>query len=528
MMRCKLAVVLVSVVLVANAQMGAPGAPSDISATDPAMLRALDAAVVQINQQSNSIVWSHAVSVISATRQVVQGNKYTIRIEMRDSTCRKNSMIVIPSLETCPPANGNTHVYEIVVQDRAWMTPQYSLLSHAVLYDQQVLGAHHVVSTNNPDMIEALNQGMVLLNQDSGLDVWQRPVRVLRAFEQTVAGKKWTIHVDTGMTNCARGSSGLTVEDCPIYGEISHVALVILHQQWATPRYSLLSQETIEVNDTPVVGTPSPGPVLDDDIDDNDDDSDDSDDDFAPPIADGPVSVPVTDRSVLLALEAAMIQLNAHSGRKMLFREVRVIEASWVMADTMLWTIRVELGATNCANNGQPRMPEDCPVVGETISAHLKISEQSYNPASPYTLLNSPLKVLKVSCPMFRCMDTGCSTYATDRDGCQDGCKCAEKPEEEPRGSDESDSRAMTALLWLGCIAFGIASLALILVPAYGWYNQRYQRLQVAELVATEEPPITGEAIPMPASPTTTKTTKMEEGASLVCNKEDSVARSQL
>lgn len=84
------------------------GVPGGISKADvdEAILGAARFCVDSMNAQSNSLTPPTMSRVVSATKQVVAGIKYRIKVEMSD---------------------GHQHEFDIVEQ--AWMTPRYNLLA---------------------------------------------------------------------------------------------------------------------------------------------------------------------------------------------------------------------------------------------------------------------------------------------------------------------------------------------------------------------------------------------------------------
>merc|ERR1711865_99204 len=140
------------------------GGASSVDTNDVDMNAALDAGMLALNAQSNSLYLHQLVRVVSATKQLVAGLKYTIQIEMGTSECFKT--VESSSLDECPVA-GNTAVTELVVIDQAWMAPRYTLLSSALVSDPiegvsdpEPIGGAAGVSLDDEAMLAALEAGI--------------------------------------------------------------------------------------------------------------------------------------------------------------------------------------------------------------------------------------------------------------------------------------------------------------------------------------------------------------------------------
>merc|ERR1711865_348772 len=123
--------------------------------------------------------------------------------------------------------------------------------------------------------------------------------------------------------------------ECPVDSTTIH-ELTIWDQPWEDLRYQLLGHVPIWV----------PEPELSDE----------------PELMDGPKKMDLTDDEMLEALEAGMALMNAESGYDVLYQAVRVVEASRIAADGLVYTLLVQLGATECSNTGVARSIDDCPV----------------------------------------------------------------------------------------------------------------------------------------------------------------------
>ena len=323
------------------------GGASSVDVNDVDLLAALDAGMLALNAQSNSLYLYQRVRVVSATKQVVAGLKYTIQIEMGTSECLKT--VESSSLDECPIAGGNTAVTELVVIDQAWMAPRYSLVSSALVSapaesvsDPEPVGGAAGISLDDEAMLAALEAGIFKLNEQSNTADLEFVVNhVLQVTRQVVAGLKYTIRVEVCETG-SKPAPGQTLKDCAV-GSTSIHELTIWDKPWETERYQLLGHSIVAEFDLP------DEPPLSE-----------------PELEDGPQTIDTMDDAVVAALQAGMTLLNAESGSSFLYQPVRVVEATQVVADGLMYTLLVELGASDCSNTGMAQSIVDCPVVGET------------------------------------------------------------------------------------------------------------------------------------------------------------------
>merc|ERR1712028_103833 len=131
----RLVIVLLGLLACTFGQLGGGnvvGGASSVDTNDVDMNAALDAGMLALNAQSNSLYLHQLVRVVSATKQVVAGLKYTIQIEMGTSECFKT--VESSSLDECPVA-GDTEIHSLVVSDQPWLSPRFQLLSSALVSD---------------------------------------------------------------------------------------------------------------------------------------------------------------------------------------------------------------------------------------------------------------------------------------------------------------------------------------------------------------------------------------------------------
>ncbi|XP_060784051.1 cathepsin F [Neoarius graeffei] len=72
---------------------GAPGAPVDLPDSDPGLLKALRFAEERYNMLSNGLHIHRVSKIISATRQLVKGVRYSINVEIGQTQCKKSAAL---------------------------------------------------------------------------------------------------------------------------------------------------------------------------------------------------------------------------------------------------------------------------------------------------------------------------------------------------------------------------------------------------------------------------------------------------
>jgi hypothetical protein len=373
---------------------------------------------------------------------------------MGTSECLKN--VEISSLDACP-VNGDTEIRSLVVVEQAWMDPQYTLLSSELFADQpsmvpstepsmepstkaepQIMGGSSGVPLDDEAMLAALQAGMKIMNQQSNSGKLQLVVRVLEVTRQVVAGLKYVIRIEMGQSECRISDDERTLEECPVDSTAIH-ELTIWDQPWEDLRYQLLEHS----------------PVAEPELSDE------------PELMDADKTMELTDNKVLEALQAGMALMNAESGYDVLYQAVRVVEASQIVADGLVYTMLVELGATECSNTGVARSINDCPVVGETRYLKVQVWDKPWEEKGKrFSLGNHPLK----------------------KDSVEETTTTIELDIVDKNSDKNSEDEIWQNEMIVYAVGTAMAAAALVLVPATAyWYFKMHTPHNGATLVSTEE-----------------------------------------
>jgi hypothetical protein len=69
----------------------------------------------------------------------------------------------------------------------------------------------------------------------------------VEAKQQVVAGMKYAIVMDAGLSSCLKTAPSHILSACPLTGSASRYTLTVVDRQWATPRYTLLTHAMADV-----------------------------------------------------------------------------------------------------------------------------------------------------------------------------------------------------------------------------------------------------------------------------------------
>jgi hypothetical protein len=92
----------------------------------------------------------------------------------------------------------------------------------------------------------AARQALALVDRRRNSMYATQLVRVVYGYRQVVAGMKYTLVLESGITDCRNTGEVVSLEACPIRtgAPLSRVVVQILDQPWVTGRYTLLKMDT--------------------------------------------------------------------------------------------------------------------------------------------------------------------------------------------------------------------------------------------------------------------------------------------
>ncbi|XP_015120135.1 uncharacterized protein LOC107043250 [Diachasma alloeum] len=208
------------------------GAPNGISVDDQVVKDYVKKGLKKYSAGLQGTNEPMIVDVIGATKQVVAGSLYKIKVKIGESNCPKGTEV----LETCLLRENNP-VKECLI--KVWSKPWENFEEITVTCDETrtkrslefrndelrrrrdvVLGGPENIPVDHPDVKDYVKKG--LKKYSFGLQGTNEPViaHVIKATRQTVAGSLYKIDVKIGESNCPKGTqvldTCLLVENNPL------------------------------------------------------------------------------------------------------------------------------------------------------------------------------------------------------------------------------------------------------------------------------------------------------------------------
>ncbi|KAG1962236.1 cathepsin F [Pimephales promelas] len=128
--------VLVALVLgMEDAPDRAPGSPARLSESDPGVMKAVKFAEERYNMGSNAMHIRRVSKILSASKQLVKGIRYSIMVEIGSTQCKKS--LELSAVDTCEffpePHKQKTEVCLFEVWDIPWESKSTLLNRNASL-----------------------------------------------------------------------------------------------------------------------------------------------------------------------------------------------------------------------------------------------------------------------------------------------------------------------------------------------------------------------------------------------------------
>ncbi|KAK6489178.1 hypothetical protein HHUSO_G8204 [Huso huso] len=212
-------VLLVLTVSTASAELS--GGLEDASPSSRGVQRAASFAVAEYNKESTDEYASKMIKVLSAQIQVVAGMKYVLDVEMGLTQCKKGESSDVKSCAL--NTSDKKFTCHFVVLDVPWRSVTQLLESSckpahpvAVLKASgEIVGGVEEVSPNRLDVQRAARSAVIEYNKQSTVENASKMIKVLSAQTQVVAGIKYILDVEMGLTQCKKGESN-DVQSCAL------------------------------------------------------------------------------------------------------------------------------------------------------------------------------------------------------------------------------------------------------------------------------------------------------------------------
>uniref|UniRef100_H3AKB0 Cathepsin F n=1 Tax=Latimeria chalumnae TaxID=7897 RepID=H3AKB0_LATCH len=147
------------------------GAPQQVSTSDPAVLKAAAFAQQRYNLGSNGVFLSKVLRIVSAQKQVVEGIKYILEVEMGDTVCKKGITSELESCDLHPDPNVFTKLRCLfVIWDCSWKNKTILVKQEChravLLYPSPMLTCkgHHFFSVDLVDNVRITNESLYLMS----------------------------------------------------------------------------------------------------------------------------------------------------------------------------------------------------------------------------------------------------------------------------------------------------------------------------------------------------------------------------
>jgi len=183
-------------------------------------------------------------------------------------------------------------------------------------------GSWRDLETSDDGAISAARGALALLNAQSNSAAPLEMVELVSARSQVVAGMKYELVLDAGLSSCANDGAEHTLEACPVDSPARYT-IVVVDQAWQTPRYTLVSHTTEEMPEDVYDGN-------------------------AEPCMGCPASVGTVDEDVLQAAKAGLALFNQRDDTELEFGMVRVLNASKQVVSGILYHINLLAGPRVC------------------------------------------------------------------------------------------------------------------------------------------------------------------------------------
>ncbi|CAH1262746.1 KNG1 [Branchiostoma lanceolatum] len=328
-----------SVALAEKPRLGGAVEMTAAELADPALLEIANFAVSRIDEWTNGMYRSKLVQVLSGTRQLVAGYKYTLEIETAMTTCSKMGMI---TLESCPLhpdfTNQLCHVEVYVVP---W-TGEREVLAQGCRQKPTkrqftfggLPGGLNQADTTDEAVMAAALFAVDEFNAQSNALYLNKLLHVHNAQTQVVNGINYHLRLEIGTTVCAKGDNQL-LADCEFDSNAQfQVCDVVVYNRWDDHK---------EVTRMSCRSTRSRRQLM------------------PGGLAGGVNPTDPNSQSVLEMSAFAVDTINAQSNSMYLSKLVQVHSASTQVVAGINYHLELEIGATSCYKGDSVSL-EDCDI----------------------------------------------------------------------------------------------------------------------------------------------------------------------
>nr|CAD7440070.1 unnamed protein product [Timema bartmani] len=316
------------------------GGASPASVSDSGVQRAASTALAHLNRVSNSLYSHTLITLVNATKQVVAGLKYSLVLEVGESTCAKNEA----NASTCPLREGSgIQICYMVVVEQLWLNktevtdfscnPKETSLDPSAHRRRRevgnvgIPGGLTLISTDDPNVQEAASFALSELDHITNSANTQCLVKIKRVHSQVVSGLKYHITLEVGESNSKKNVT--SEEPCQLKPNTptQECEVVVWSQPWLN-RTELTESSCGPANSGGRVKRGS-----------------------EPHILGAPTDSDPEDPYIQELATFALTELDKSSNALFALKKLNIIRATTQVVSGKLVTLTMEVGYTKCRKN---------------------------------------------------------------------------------------------------------------------------------------------------------------------------------
>ncbi|CAG2056697.1 unnamed protein product [Timema podura] len=314
------------------------GGASPASVSDSGVQRAASTALAHLNRVSNSLYSHTLITLVNATKQVVAGLKYSLVLEVGESTCAKNEA----NASTCPLREGSgIQICYMVVVEQLWLNktevtdfscnPKETSLDPSAHRRRRevgnvgIPGGLTLISTDDPNVQEAASFALSELDHITNSANTQCLVKIKRVHSQS--GLKYHITLEVGESNSKKNVT--SEEPCQLKPNTptQECEVVVWSQPWLN---------RTELTESSCGPTNSGGRVKRS---------------SEPHILGAPTDSDPEDPYIQELATFALTELDKSSNALFALKKLNIIRATTQVVSGKLVTLTMEVGYTKCRKN---------------------------------------------------------------------------------------------------------------------------------------------------------------------------------
>nr|CAD7425771.1 unnamed protein product [Timema monikensis] len=353
------------------------GGASPASVSDSGVQRAASTALAHLNSVSNSFYSHTLITLVNATKQVVAGVKYSLVLEVGESTCAKNEA----SASTCPLREDSVaQICHMVVVEKLWLNksevtdfscnPKARYINLFLQQKKLDPSAHRhrrgldnvgipggltLISTDDPNVQEAASFALLELDHVTNSANSQCLVKIKRVHSQVVSGLKYHITLEVGESNSKKNVT--SEEPCQLKpnAPTQECKVVVWSQPWLN-RTELTESSCGPANSGERVKRSS-----------------------EPHIVGAPTDSDPEDPYIQELASFALTELDKSSNALFALKKLNILRATTQVVSGKLVTLTMEVGYTKCRKTNH-LVREECDLKegSETQLCHLEVWDQPW------------------------------------------------------------------------------------------------------------------------------------------------------